>query len=252
MKNITLLLLFISVTAIAQDELTQVKPDVAVHLREIPRHNFLLEVGIAQPSGDFKDISRTGLNLGLDYTYYANKYIGLSAGLRQQSIQFGYLDSATNVNNMITNNNYATTSIAIGPTFSYTINRFQIDGFFKGGVAFYNNPTNSVDRIDASGALMATIFQSDAANSKDSSAYLEGGLRFNYYFRRSVQVFFSPQWNTTLGNPLGYSFLADDSTGFSPEEVRTVNISNILFNVGVKIAIGPEYTSGEDRYDGDD
>lgn len=252
MKKLTLLLVLFSTISFSQDEVTQVKPDVAVHLREIPRHNLLLELGIAQPTGDYKDISRSGLNLGLDYTYYANKNFGLSAGIRHQYNQFGYLDSDVDINNQLTNNNYTATSIAIGPTFSYTKRRFQLDAFFKGGVAFYNNPTNTVTNNDGtSGSLVSILYQSDAANSKDSSAYLEGGLRFNYYFRRSVQVFFSPQYTTTLGNPIGYNFQEEGSTSIAPQGVRTINASNIIFNVGVKIALTPQYSSGEDRYDGD-
>lgn len=251
MKNITLLLLLISTISFSQEELTQVIPNDAVHLREIPRHNLLLELGVAQPSGDYGSIARSGLNLGLDYTYYIHKYIGLSAGLRHQYNQFGFKDTDVDLNNVITNNNYTTTSLVIGPTFSYTKNRFQLDAFFKGGVGFYNNPTNSVQNNDASGSLVAVLYRSDAANSKDSSAYIETGLRFNYYFRRSVQVFFSPQWNTSLGNPIGYTYLDAQSTNFIPEEVRTINASNIIFNVGVKIALTPEYSSGEYRVDED-
>jgi len=249
MKYIVLLLLLVCTTTIAQEELKQTKPKVAVHLREIPRHNLLLELGIAQPVGDFKDISRSGLNIGLDYTYYANKYFGLSAGVRHQYNQFGFLDTDVDENNVITSNNYTTTSIAIGPTFTYTKKRFQLDAFFKGGVGFYNNPNNSIINR---GIVDNILFQSDTANSKSSSAYIEGGLRFNYYFRRSVQLFFSPQWNTALGNSIGYNFRDENSTSVNPEEVRTVNASNIIFNVGVKIALNPKYTSGEDRYDGDD
>lgn len=252
MKKTALLLLLTCTAVFSQDDLKQVKPSEAVHLREIPRHNLLMDLGITQPVGDFKDISRAGLNIGLDYTYYITKNLGLSSGIRLQSNQFGYLDADTDPENEITKQAYTNTSIAIGPTFSYTINRFQLDAFFKGGVGFYNNPTNRVDNVDSSGALVATLFQSDAANSKDSSAYIEGGLRFNYYFRRSVQLFFSPQWNTTLGNPLGYNFQAPESTTFTPQEVKTLNASNLIFSFGIKIALTPEYSSGEDRYDGDD
>ncbi len=252
MKKIALLLLLICSIAFSQDELTQVKPSEAVHLREVPRHNMLLELGVTQPTSDFGDVARAGLNIGLDYTYYTNKYIGLSAGVRHQYNQFGYLDTDVNQENEISSNNYTTTSIAIGPTFSYTKNRFQLDAFFKGGLAFYNNPDNTVVNNEIQDAPSRIFYQSDQANSKSSSAYIEGGLRFNYYFRRSVQLFFSPQYNTTLGNPIGYNFLDENSTSFIPEEVRTVNASNLMFNFGIKIALTPEYSSGEDRYDGDE
>ncbi|WOI23814.1 autotransporter outer membrane beta-barrel domain-containing protein [Nonlabens ulvanivorans] len=252
MKKIALLLSLISTISFSQDDLKQVKPETAVHLREIPRHNLSLAFGVAQPSGDFSDIARSGLNVGLEYTYYTNKYLGLSAGLRHQYNEFGYLDTDTNPENNISSNNYTTTSISIGPSFSYTRNRFQLDVMLKGGIAFYNNPDNVVSNNELQDAPPTILYQSDAANSKSASAYLEGGLRFNYYFRRSVQLFFSPQYNTTLGNPIGYNFLDENSTSFIPEEVRTVNASNFTLNFGVKIALSPEYTSGEDRYDGDE
>ncbi|GAL75779.1 hypothetical protein JCM19275_1662 [Nonlabens ulvanivorans] len=122
----------------------------------------------------------------------------------------------------------------------------------KGGIAFCNNPDNVVSNNELQDAPTTILYQSDAANSKSASAYLEGGLRFNYYFRRSVQLFFSPQYNTTLGNPIGYNYIDENSTTFIPEEVRTINASNFTLNFGIKIALSPEYTSGEDRYDGDE
>ncbi|EAS18879.1 hypothetical protein BBFL7_00324 [Flavobacteria bacterium BBFL7] len=252
MKKIALLLLLVSSIVFSQDELKQVKPETAVHLREIPRHNLALAFGVAQPFGDYSDVARSGLNVGLDYTYYTNKYLGLSAGLRHQYNEFGYLDTDTNPQNVISSNNYMTTSITVGPTFSYTKNRFQLDVMFKGGMAFYNNPENAVINNELQDAPSRVLYQSDDANSKSASAFIEGGLRFNYYFRRSVQLFFSPQLNTTLGKPYGYNFLDESSTSFNPEEVRTINASNFTLNFGIKIALTPEYTSGEDRYDGDE
>jgi len=252
MKNITLLLLLACTVAISQDHLKQEKPNKAVHLREIPRHNLLMDLGITQPTGDYKDVAKAGLHIGLDYTYYINKNLGLSSGIKLQTNQFGYLDSDTNPENEITNQAYRTISVAIGPTYSHTINRFQFDAFFKAGVAFYNNPSNRVTNFELQDAPDRILYQSDSANSSPSSAYIEGGLRFNYYFRRSVQVFFSPQWNTTLGNPIGYNFLDIEGTSFNPEEVRTINASNLVFSLGVKIALSPEYSSGENRYDGED
>ncbi|MGJ8684296.1 MAG: autotransporter outer membrane beta-barrel domain-containing protein [Nonlabens sp.] len=252
MKNIALLLLLISSIAFSQDELTQVSPREAVHLREIPRHNMLLELGVTQPTGDYGDIARAGLNIGIDYTYQVNKFLGLSAGIRHQYNQFGYLDSDVDENNFITSNNYTTNSVAIGPTYSYTKGRFQLDTFFKGGVAFYNNPDNRVVNGDPQDSIVEVLYTSDAANSKSSSAYIEGGLRFNYYFRRSVQVFFSPQYSTSLGNPIGYNFQGADSTTMTPQEVKTINTSNLMFNFGIKIALSPEYSSGEYRDDSED
>ncbi|AGC78479.1 outer membrane protein with beta-barrel domain [Nonlabens dokdonensis] len=248
MKNTTLLLLLVCSMSLAQvDSLNQDTFKDPVHLREVPRHNLIIDLGVAQPAGDFKDVSRSGLNLGAEYGYYFNKKVGLGVSLRHQYNEFGYLDFRNDENTAVSDNNYTNTSIAIGPTYSFTKKRFQFDVFAKAGVAFLNNPENSISQVGIGNSMP---FSSDNENSSSSSMYIEGGLRFNYYFRRSVQVFFSPQFNTTLGNPLSYSYRDENATTvIQPALKNDINISNILFNVGVKIAIGKEYSNGEDRLD---
>ena len=248
MKKIAFFILLVSTTAIAQtDSLTTSNYEDALHLREIPRHNLILDLGIAQPTGDYADIARAGLGLGMEYLYYTNKKLGFGISLRHQYNEFGYIDFQNDSSTGVTNNNWTNTSISVGPTYSYTRNRFQFDAFLKGGIAFLNNPENSVSQI---GIGNTQIFSSDTENSSSSSAYIEGGLRFNYYFRRSVQVFFSPQFNTTLGNPIKYTTRDNtDATVIQPNISSQINMSNLIFNVGIKIAIGKVYSSGELRID---
>ena len=249
MKKITLLLLlFTAATAMGQADSLKTEPfKDAVHLREVPRMNLVIDLGVTQPLSDYGDVARSGLNIGAEYLYYTNKHLGLGISLRHQYIEFGYLDFQTDDSTATTNNNWTNTSIAIGPTYSYTQGRFQFDAFVKGGVAFLNSPENSISQI---GIGNTQVFSSDNENSSSSSAYLEGGLRFNYYFRRSVQLFFSPQYNTTLGDPIAYSYRDDSSTApIQPNLLKKLNASNLIFNVGVKIAIGKEYSNGEWRND---
>jgi len=248
MKKITILLLLVATCTFAQTDSLQIKKTVdAVHLREIPQSNLVLDLGITQPNGDYGDIARAGLHIGAEYLYYTNKHFGLGISLRHQYNEFGYLGYQNDDTTSVTQNDYTNTTIAIGPTYSHTKKRFQFDVFAKVGVAFLNHPENSVSQI---GIGNAQIFSSDAQDEQVSSAYMEGGLRFNYYFRRSVQVFFSPQYNTTLGNPISYSYRDDSSTALiQPQLFKNINDSNLMFSVGVKIAIGKKYSNGELRDD---
>jgi hypothetical protein len=250
MKKILILFLLITTAGVAQNDSLELSTTTkAVHLREVPRHNLVVDFGIIQPSGNFKDIARTGLNIGAEYVYYTNKHLGLGVSVRHQYNEFGYLDFQNDAQTTASQNNYSNTSIAIGPTYSFTKNRFQMDLFAKAGVALLKNPDNRITEVGIGNTL---VFSSDAANDSSSSAYIEGGLRFNYYFRRSVQVFFSPVYGTTLGKPLAYSIRDDSSTApIRPNVLKTINVSNLMFNIGIKIALTKEYSNGENRYDGD-
>jgi hypothetical protein len=246
MIKLTHLFLLVATCTFAQtDSLKIKKNNDAVHLREIPRNNLVLDFGITQPSGNYGDIARAGLQIGAEYVYYSNKHLGYSISLRHQYNEFGYLNFQNDGATSVTQNDYSNTSIAIGPTYSHTKKRFQLDVFAKFGVAFLNHPENNISQV---GIGNTQIFSSDAQNEQVSSAYIEGGLRFNYYFRRSVQVFFSPQYNTTLGNPIGYSYRDDNSTALiQPQIFKNINASNLIFSVGVKIALDKKYSNGELR-----
>jgi hypothetical protein len=248
MRKSILLLLLVATSVFAQTDSLQLKgTQDAVHLREIPRNNLTLGLGITQPIANYGDIARSGLQIGAEFSYYTNKHLGLGISLRHQYNEFGFLDFQNDDRTNVTSNNWTTTSIAIGPTYSFTNGRFQFDVFAKTGVAFLNNPENSVSEI---GIGNTQVFSNDKANESASSAYLEGGLRFNYYFRRSVQVFFSPQYSTTLGKPIAYSFRDDTSTApIRPNLFKKINASNLIFSIGVKIALGKEYSDGEMRID---
>lgn len=247
MKKIAVLILLVSSLAMSQtDSLSTENYEDVLHLREIPRHNLIVDLGIAQPTGDYADIARAGLGLGVEYLYYTNKKLGFGISLRHQYNEFGYLDFQNDATTDVSDNNWTNTSISIGPTYSYTKNRFQFDAFLKGGVAFLNTPDNSVKLSNS----FSEAFNSNTGYEKSTSAYLETGIRLNYYFRRSVQVFFSPQFNTTLGTPISY--YTQDTIPEIPLLtliVNDINASNLTFNIGVKIAIGKEYSNGELRVD---
>ncbi len=54
MIKITLLLLFVTTSTFAQTDSLKIKrtPE-AVHLREIPRSNLVIDLGITQPNGEY-------------------------------------------------------------------------------------------------------------------------------------------------------------------------------------------------------
>ncbi|MDP5077305.1 MAG: autotransporter outer membrane beta-barrel domain-containing protein [Nonlabens sp.] len=233
MKNICYLLMFLTVIAVAQQDSTYID---AVHLREIPKHNLAVDLGVAQPLGDFNDFAGSGLSIGLTYEKYNNKNWGTSIALRHQSNQ----SIARNANVVFegSNTTYEHTSIALGPVYSYTNNRFQVDIAPRLGILFLNAPLDE-RYANAVGDILYPL-ELDRANSSRRSLYGEVTVRFNYYFRRSVQVYAAPTFTTAFGEPYNYlSF---------PENVA-VNPSNFIFNIGVKIAIGPKYSNGELRDD---
>ncbi|WP_292889368.1 autotransporter outer membrane beta-barrel domain-containing protein [Nonlabens sp.] len=249
MKKLTLcIVVFVAAFGLAQTDSSQQKAiQDAVHLREVPRYNLIIDLGITQPTANYGDVARSGLQIGAEFSYYTNKHLGLGISIRHQSNEFGFLDFQNDDRTSVTSNNWTNTSIAIGPTYSFTKGRFQFDAFAKTGVAFLNTPENTVSEI---GIGNTQVFSNDTANESASSAYLEGGLRFNYYFRRSVQVFFSPQYHTTLGKPIAYSYRDDTSNApIPPNLFKKINASNLIFSIGIKIALGKEYSNAEMRID---
>ena len=215
--------------------------NIPVHLREIPRHNLSIELGLVEPTGDYRDISRSGLGVGISYDYYFNKYAGLSIAARHT-----YNETALAANEDVDNNSLS--SITAGIITSKTFNRFQIDGFARLGVGYLS--TNDRAAVSQNNGQ---IYARDKEKSKDIPLVLDVGLRFNYYFRRSVQLYFSPQYQTTLGNALAYNnrqniFDPSDPV-FVDNQQPSFNFSNFIFSVGVKIAVGKRYTNGELRDD---
>ncbi|BAO56441.1 autotransporter outer membrane beta-barrel domain-containing protein [Nonlabens marinus] len=234
------LLLFIILPGITIAQTTET--DLTLHLREIPRQNLAIDLGIAEPIGDYGKIARSGLSVGIAYDYYFSKNIGLSFSGRHTYNETGF----TMQPNGPSPQNESSTQITAGFLASKTFNRFQIDAFARAGVSFLDVNDNGFasDNDDR--------FHLINEDTKDSSATLDLGLRFNYYFRRSVQLYFSPQLQTTIGKPLVYdtsSELLSSNPGDLVLTRRESNLSNLLFTVGVKFAIGREYTNGELRDD---
>lgn len=233
MKKMIILFLCSCLFSYSQQDTTLVD---ALHLREVPKHNLAIDLGIAQPLGDYGQFAGSGLSIGVVYDLYTNKNWGYSVSLRHQGNQ-NLIDKG-NPPVYINAQDYAHTSIAAGGVYSYTKNRFQLDVSSRLGLQFLNRP----DSGDFNGPAIID-FQSTLLNgsaSKNTALYAEIGLRFNYYFRRSVQVYASPLFTSTVGNPYQY----DSNTGSAQ-----VNPQNIIFNVGVKIAIGKQYSNGELRDD---
>lgn len=233
--RILLFLIILPFTAFAQETVT----DLPLHLREIPRHNVSIDLGIAEPIGDYGDIARSGLSVGLTYDYYFNKNLGISAGLRHTYNETAF-DDAGNANPQ----NERSNSITAGIVGSKTINRFQIDGFLRAGIGFLD--TNDGTFVSRNNDEAYSTFNREV---KNSSIVLDVGARFNYYFRRSVQVYFSPQLQTTLSQPQDYTILRPSNDFVNNNETTAINFSNLIFSLGVKFAIGKQYTNGELRDD---
>ncbi len=228
-----LLFLVIATLSVAQEDVVQ---NMDVHLREIPKYNLALDMGVAQPLGTFNDYAGSGLTIGLTFEACKNKHWGMSIAARHQSNQSmarnaNFISDAPTVS-------FEHSSLAIGPVYSYTRNRFQLDIAPRLGVQFLNKPVDN--RYAGSDGAIIFPIQLDSTNASNAALYGELTTRFNYYFRRSVQVFAAPTFTTTFGEP--YSFTN------SPANVA-VNPSNFLFIVGVKIALGPKYSNGELRDD---
>lgn len=224
---------FIPLFVVAQTQ----QEDVPVHLREIPISNLSIDLGISQPAGKYGDISRSGLSAGVTYDVYFNKNIGLSSALKHT-----YNETAFESFRGSSNENESVTSLTTGLIATVTRQRFQIDGFLRAGIGF----------IDANDGTYKSLNDNkfyNASSIENTSFVTTAGLRFNYYFRRSVQVFFSPQYETTIGKPSNYEILEPGIIPSTIVENRDLNIANFTLSIGVKIALGPTYTNGELRDD---
>jgi len=211
---------------------SQENKELPLHIREVPRHNLLIDFGILQSTGDYADVARTGLNINLGYDYYFNKNFALSGSLRHAYNEFGIdVEDQTPFSDN-NDGNYSKTSIAAGFNLSLRDNRFQFDTFLRGGIAFINTPNQLIGTM---GDIV--LFQSDPNESASSSGYGELGVRFNYYFRKQVQLYFSPMYSTTFSEPVEFTLNGR----------QNVNMSNLHFNVGIKIALGKTYSNGEKR-----
>lgn len=234
MKNLFKLLFLTTATlSVAQEDTT---PSLDLHLREIPKYNLAIDVGVAQPLGTFKDFAGSGLTIGLTYEAYKNKHWGMSIAARHQSNQSiarnaSFISDAPQVY-------FEHSSLAIGPVYSFTRNRFQLDLAPRLGMQLLNKPIDGRYAGNVNGIPFPIQLDGDSAS--DAALYSEFTARFNYYFRRSVQVFAAPTYTTTFGKP--YDFKSSPTN-------EAVNPSNFLFIVGVKIALGPTYSNGELRDD---
>ncbi len=239
MRLFTALLLFATI-ATAQN---QASDSIPLHLRELPRHQLSASLGIAQPLGDFKSIAGSGLAVGLDYEYYLDNKWGISVGARHASYQsaFDRIDGSSFDNERLT-------SITLGPVLSIQWNRFQIDALARGGIGF-------LDLNQSLGGFF--MFETLIIPEEINTAFTaDAALRFNYYFRRSTQLFFSVQYQSTISKPIDYNVSADfDFDKLSiigplePRYNQSIDLSGLALSVGVKIALGRKYTSGELRVD---
>lgn len=208
-----------------------------VHLREIPKYNLAIDLGITQPLGRYSAYAGAGLSIAAIYEGYKTKNWGASIALRYQSNQFIAREAQFTFTQPTKDYNH--TSIAVGPVYSTTSNRFQLDIAPRLGGILLNRPDDGAQGTLVLEDILIPI-NLDRNKSTSRSFYGELTVRFNYYFRRSVQVYVAPTYTTTLGQPYFYN-------AFPTNE--NLNPANLILNVGVKIALGPKYTNGELRDD---
>ena len=232
MKNyiaLLILILFYSENTVGQDVDKRSK-SIPLHIREVPRHNLMLDAGIVESMGDYADIARSGLNINVGYDYYFHKNMALSTNLRHAYNEFGVNLSAQQDVSVDDRENYSITAVTAGIHLSTRKNRFQMDGFARGGMAYIESPDKVVLFL---GDIIG--FRSDVENTKDTAGYAEFGLRFNFYFRKEIQLYFTPMYSTTFSKPLAYTLTTNERS----------NITNLHLNIGVKIAVGDIYSNGE-------
>jgi hypothetical protein len=232
-----LFLLLLPVLILAQTP----NDSLLLHLREIPKHNFSIDLGIAEPSGDYGNIARSGLTAAVVYDLYVRKNVGVSTALRHT-----YNETAFEPFRNSQPQNESLTSLSIGPIFSFTFNRFQLDGFARIGLGFIDTNIGEFTSLNN-----GEYYNVDNNANKTTSVAVDAGLRFNYFFRRSVQIYFSPQYQATLGDALNYRITQPEVTPVNFDDTYGFDYSNLLFTLGVKFAIGRKYTSGELRNDGE-
>ncbi len=217
--------------------------EIPLHVREVPRHNLSVGFGVSQPMGEFKNVAGAGLNIGVSYEYYFIKNLALSVGFNHAYNEFRANDQETNEAAGVREiANYQKASLSLGPLLTLRDNRFQFDAYGRLGYSFLNtDPKQAITPV-----AQPLIGQFPEFNlyqpeeSEDGSIYTELGLRFNYYFRKQVQLFFNPAFASTFGEPVAFT-RGSESFG--------INMTNFHFNIGVKIALGKEYSNGETRVD---
>lgn len=235
MRSIILLFLMITGSFLTA---AQPKPKDSTYtkplwLREVPRYDAVLDFGFMEPVGSYADVARSGLNIGVGLEYHATRNLGISFSGRYMFQDFGFASFEAGDGGGDAHKNFA---VAAGPLVSLPMGRFQLDAYGRGGLFFLNTP-EQIAVADGQGSNVLSL----PDRSSSTATYLDAGVRFIYYFRTNVQLFFSPGIMTTLDEPLVY--LQVDDSGASSR--FSENVTNMTFNLGLKISLGRRYSNGE-------
>jgi hypothetical protein len=231
---------FVFLPAVGQDyQMQNDSIDSPVHLREVPKHNLRIAFGLAEPASDFRNVANAGLSVGVGYDLHFNKNFALSTQLQHTYNEFGINRQPDVIYMQTGDENWSATSISLGPQFSYQSGRFQLDIYTRAGLKFVSAAENVITTQVLS---PFTVVDTRNIEVDDTAFMLNGGVRFNYYFRRSVQLFFEPQYSTGLGDNI--AFRSDNN-----RQLTTGRFNNLLLSVGVKFALGKQYSNGEMRLD---
>ncbi len=241
MKKIHLIFaVLLSTAAMAQESTTVLDTlQSPVHLREVPKHNLRIAFGIAEPLSTYQNVANTGLSFALGYDLHFTKNWAMSVQLDHTYNEFGIARQPDLEYVQMGDDNWSSLGLSVGPQFSFQSNRFQLDLFARGGLLFLGETVNS---ITAQTLPPQTAVQVDSGNMDGANFLVNGGVRFNYYFRRSVQLFFEAQYSTSVEDIVEYNT-------FNGDKFVTGRFNNTILSVGVKFAIGKKYSSGELRID---
>lgn len=156
--------------------------------------------------------------------------------------------------------------IAIGPSYRFTSNRFDLELFAKGGVLFQQFPEYTRELVyneyppRKNDAIQHSVVIRNTANqSPDALAWMGvGGLRFSYRIARNVSVFLQGDYLTIFGERFGSkpseffieerlpiasldagSFVDDPDAFFDREMVtRKAHTQMVNISAGLKYAFG--------------
>jgi len=207
--------------------------------------------GANETEGDFKELTKSGFDLGITFDYAISKKFKLGFDVNHQindfinPVDFGKIpesDSYSIAN--IENGNWKIITIGFGPTYTFGNYKFFVDLYSKAGISLTQSPT-ALTTIDFNG-IESELFRLD--NQKVASFGITSGLRFNYSLSNNLSIFINPQYVYSSAKvkynfrDINPSFIDDEfNPGLlveQPLEVKEVNPSYLNLNLGLTLKLG--------------
>lgn len=219
--------------------------------------------GINQTTGKFKDFTKsTGFDYGISLDYVISKKVSFGLDVNQQNNDFKNPFDYTRIpeNNFYSLTSFETgtwntTTIGVGPTYSFGSNKFLIDIYSKAGVSIVKTP-NSADIFNFNG-VETEIFK--LAEQNKTSFGITSGIRFNYSLNDKLSIYLNPQYVYSSAK-IQYSY-RDINPSFidtefnpgllveQPLETKEVNPSYLNLNFGLTFKLGEKRTKTNEQED---